>query len=331
MGVIGGRVTPMTLINDIVSGVGSGVTWGLDHTGGRPGFVAAAAGLSLATVGAWWWRTNPHFGQDPAPRGPVDATAPTATALLASQMDAVRPLPPLALTSSAIVASNVGDDGVTAYDAVGPAAIAAAVRQFYALVLADPDLAPYFTNVDMERLRRHQALFIGQLWGGPVHFELERLVSAHRHLRITGAHYWRVVGHLLNVLTDLEVPAWVVLFTMGALYDVHRMVINEDDETVITDDDSVIAKDDGLQTVRCPLCVATSQDLPAHMADYHPDHTPTEIPVERDAVPPIGEHPDGWGTTDTGRHSAGHTRTSTVGGPGFNSPTADPSGTAGSC
>jgi hypothetical protein len=28
-------------------------------------------------------------------------------------------------------------------------------------------------------------------------------------------------------------------------------------------------------TTGCPLCSATSQDLPAHIADYHPGRTPT--------------------------------------------------------
>lgn len=334
----------MTLINSAISSLATGVNWGIDHTGGPLPFTLAASALCFGAVVVFWRLGHPFPGVPHRPLGMVNAQAPSASTLLAHQLAEVQPTAPVVLTSSAIVASNVGDDKRTAYDTVGPAAIAEAVRLFYQRVINDPDLAPYFTNVDMSRLHRHQALFIGQLWGGPVHFELERLVSAHRHLNITSGHYWRVVGHLLDVLTSLEVPAWVVLFTMGALYDVHRMVIHEDDDpssptmtTVITEDDDppVPAECDPIadeapgspaaeRHVHCGAATACSRHGKAECVMRPCDHTGDDgtLPAE----PPSGRN-----IVEIGFTVPNNTRTFTTGGPGSNSPSSYPGGAGGSC
>ena len=46
-------------------------------------------------------------------------------------------------------------------------AVNAAVERFYVRVLADPMLAPFFTDVNMERLKGHQFAFLSQALGGP--------------------------------------------------------------------------------------------------------------------------------------------------------------------
>lgn len=118
------------------------------------------------------------------------------------------------------------DDGQrTPFDIVGADNIRAVVDQFYSKLCADPDLAEFFHHIDMAGLKRHQALFIGQLWGGPVHFPLERLAEAHQGLGISPEKYWRVVGHLMVTLTHVNVPDWICVFTMTRLYQARNLVI----------------------------------------------------------------------------------------------------------
>ena len=54
------------------------------------------------------------------------------------------------------------------YDSIGgAAAVRAAVDDFYARVLADRRLAPFFARTDLERLKAHQRAFIAAAIGGP--------------------------------------------------------------------------------------------------------------------------------------------------------------------
>ena len=54
------------------------------------------------------------------------------------------------------------------YDNMGGApSVRAAVDDFYARILADARLAPFFTGTDLERLKAHQRAFIAAALGGP--------------------------------------------------------------------------------------------------------------------------------------------------------------------
>lgn len=90
------------------------------------------------------------------------------------------------------------------YDRLGGApTIREAVDRFYVRVLADDELAPYFTDTEMAALKRHQVLLLSQVLGGPAAYDGRELADAHRGLGITEAHYDRVVGHLVSVLDEL--------------------------------------------------------------------------------------------------------------------------------
>jgi hemoglobin len=78
-----------------------------------------------------------------------------------------------------------------------------AVDHFYDRVLADPRLAPWFADVDVRRLRRHQAEFLGTaLDGGQSRFDLRR---AHAGLGIDDAAFDRLVDHLVDALAEVGV------------------------------------------------------------------------------------------------------------------------------
>ncbi|HLU56935.1 MAG TPA: group 1 truncated hemoglobin [Pseudonocardia sp.] len=100
---------------------------------------------------------------------------------------------------------------VSIYDSIGgAAAVAAAVDLFYERVLADPDLAGYFTGVDIAKLKSHQRSFIAAAIGGPEVFSGRSMKDAHAHLNVRPEHFDRVVDHLVATLTELSVPADVI-------------------------------------------------------------------------------------------------------------------------
>jgi hemoglobin len=96
---------------------------------------------------------------------------------------------------------------VSDYDAVGGGpAVSAVVNDFYRRVLADPGLAPYFEGVDMVRLKRHQALLVTQVLGGPENYTGRPLGEAHAGLGIDHDDFTAVVGHLASAMKDAGVP-----------------------------------------------------------------------------------------------------------------------------
>ena len=104
------------------------------------------------------------------------------------------------------------------YDSIGgAAAVRAAVDDFYARVLADRRLAPFFARTDMERLKAHQRAFIAAALGGPEIFAGRDMASAHAGLGIEDDDFDAVVGHLAGTLTGLGVPEDTIGQIGGAL------------------------------------------------------------------------------------------------------------------
>jgi len=100
------------------------------------------------------------------------------------------------------------------YDDIGgPEAVAAAVDNFYQRVLSDPALVDYFADVDISRLRSHQRAFIAAAIGGPENYRGHDMGEAHAHLGVRPDDFDRVVGHLVDTLAVLAVPAE----TIGAI------------------------------------------------------------------------------------------------------------------
>jgi hemoglobin len=95
----------------------------------------------------------------------------------------------------------------TIYDAIGGApAVAAAVDDFYVRVLGDPQLAPFFTDVDLAQLKAHQRSFIAAAVGGSELYAGRNMAVAHAGLDISDDEFDAVVGHLVDTLAGLGVP-----------------------------------------------------------------------------------------------------------------------------
>ena len=88
------------------------------------------------------------------------------------------------------------------FDLLGGApAITSAAELFYRQVLADPLLAPYSDDVDMDRQVAKQAAFMVMSPGGPGRYTGRDLRTAQAGLAgLTGEHVDRVIGHLAQTL-----------------------------------------------------------------------------------------------------------------------------------
>jgi hemoglobin len=95
------------------------------------------------------------------------------------------------------------------YEKVGGAGtIRELVRIFYDRVLADPRLAPFFPDTDMESLRAKQVMFLTMLLGRTRTFSGKDLSVAHAGARaqgLTDEHFDALLGHFAASMRDLEV------------------------------------------------------------------------------------------------------------------------------
>ena len=82
----------------------------------------------------------------------------------------------------------------------GAPGIANVVDDMYRRMLDDSELAPFFANVSMERLRRMQFQFIASALDGPIEYTGAELNSIHRGRGITAQHFAKFCGHFADAL-----------------------------------------------------------------------------------------------------------------------------------
>jgi hemoglobin len=92
----------------------------------------------------------------------------------------------------------------------GAPTVHAAVDDFYKRVLSDPPLAPFFSGLDMDKLKAHQRSFIAAAIGGSEIYDGRDMGAAHAGLGISDANFDSVVSHLVATLTSLSVPDDVI-------------------------------------------------------------------------------------------------------------------------
>jgi hemoglobin len=97
------------------------------------------------------------------------------------------------------------------YDQIGGhEAIEVVVEDFYARVLADAELAPFFTGTNMNRLKGKQAEFFAAALGGPDGYTGATMKHVHQGRGITMHHFDLVAGYLTDALLAAGVPAATV-------------------------------------------------------------------------------------------------------------------------
>jgi hemoglobin len=98
----------------------------------------------------------------------------------------------------------------------GLAFLSRVVLSFYDRVLASARLAPFFADVDMQRLVEHQAKFIASVMGDPESHTDAMLWGAHAHLQIDDGAFDEMIGLLEMTLKDFQIaPADVRTIVAG--------------------------------------------------------------------------------------------------------------------
>lgn len=104
------------------------------------------------------------------------------------------------------------------YEQIGGAeALEAVVEDFYARVLADDELASFFTGTNMSRLKGKQVEFFAAALGGPEPYAGAPMRQVHQGRGITMHHFELVAGHLTESLPAAGAPEEIVEQIIGAI------------------------------------------------------------------------------------------------------------------
>ncbi|MEV0364046.1 group 1 truncated hemoglobin [Nocardia fusca] len=111
------------------------------------------------------------------------------------------------------------DTGTTTiYEQIGGhEALEAVVADFYTRVLADTELAGFFSGTNMSRLRGKQVEFFAAALGGPEPYSGAPMKQVHQGRGITMHHFTLVAGHLTDSLTAAGVGEETVAQIIAAV------------------------------------------------------------------------------------------------------------------
>ena len=112
----------------------------------------------------------------------------------------------------------------------GRDSVTAAVDIFYARVLDDDLLGPYFGSTDMRKQKAHMRAFLAVALGGPSLYRGRDLGAAHAGLGITNDAFDRVVTHLVATLDSLGVPCAIVEAIVVKLAPLRPVVVSPEAE-----------------------------------------------------------------------------------------------------
>jgi hemoglobin len=104
------------------------------------------------------------------------------------------------------------------YEQIGGAeALESVVEDFYARVLADDELASFFTGTNMSRLKGKQVEFFAAALGGPEPYAGAPMRQVHQGRGITMYHFELVAGHRTESLSAAGAPDEIVEQIIGAI------------------------------------------------------------------------------------------------------------------
>lgn len=107
----------------------------------------------------------------------------------------------------------------------GKPAVAAAVDDLYVRIFDDPEVADYFTGVDMTRQKTHLRAFVAAALGGPELYTGRDMHTAHAPLGVTHAAFDRVVEHLAAALDGLGVPSTTIAAIAAKLAPLRAQIV----------------------------------------------------------------------------------------------------------
>jgi hemoglobin len=99
----------------------------------------------------------------------------------------------------------------------GHEALEAVVADFYDRVLADDELAGFFTGTNMARLQGKQVEFFAAALGGPEPYSGAPMRQVHQGRGITTRHFTLVAVHLADSLATAGVPDNIIEQILAAV------------------------------------------------------------------------------------------------------------------
>lgn len=112
----------------------------------------------------------------------------------------------------------------------GERAVRATVLKMYDKILGDPDLAPFFQDVDVDVLRHSQSAFVTYAFGGPNHYNGKGMRSTHKGAVAHGLndhHFDLVAGHLAAAMQELHVPEELITEALAIVGSTRAEVLNK--------------------------------------------------------------------------------------------------------
>ncbi len=104
------------------------------------------------------------------------------------------------------------------YDRLGgQAKIEQMIEVFYAKVLSDAELAPFFQSTSIEKLHKMQAEFFAAALGGPQQYSGRSVAAAHHGRGIQRKHFSAFCQHLFKALEEMGVDAHDINATVARI------------------------------------------------------------------------------------------------------------------
>ncbi len=122
---------------------------------------------------------------------------------------------------------NDNEDNKCLYEKFGGRdGVKAVVETFYKSVLSNPDVAPYFSETNMNKQKDHQTNFISFVLGGPNKYTGRSMREAHAHLNLTEKDFQIIATLLSDALKYHGVSDQDIANVMKIVATTHDDVLN---------------------------------------------------------------------------------------------------------
>lgn len=103
--------------------------------------------------------------------------------------------------------------------------IAKAVDLLYQRALDSEELVPYFTNINMDKLRNHQVELLSHVMGGPITHRIDALQAAHQKLHIPSTHFDLIATLLQQSLGDVGIEDRDIKHIMAVVESARNQIV----------------------------------------------------------------------------------------------------------